>query len=123
VTLPNSLRLTIPLTISPTRSLYSSNWRLRSYDELAGLDIGFRDLRIGGADLCDLVFDLVGDLTEPPELHLAGCSVDFSPDIVLVPVLGPPGLGNGLFHRLENFVAFYRFFARDGIGHLQEFGP
>src|SRR3970282_1092787 len=30
MTLPYSTRLTMPLTISPTRSLYSSNWRSRS---------------------------------------------------------------------------------------------
>ena len=30
MTLPYSTRLTVPLTISPMRSLYSSNWRSRS---------------------------------------------------------------------------------------------
>ncbi|MCY1298726.1 hypothetical protein D9M70_482250 [compost metagenome] len=30
MTLPYSTRLTVPLTISPTRSLNSSNWRSRS---------------------------------------------------------------------------------------------
>ena len=147
--LPYSVRLTTPLTISPTRSLNSSYCRLRSYSRtrwtitclavcaamrpksIGGswstrksptLDFGLELARDLDRDLGVLVLDRFGHLRPARQPHLAGLAVDVGADVVLVAVLGAAGLLDGLLHRLEHFLALDRLLARDRVGHQQQFG-
>ena len=56
------------------------------------------------------------------QLDLAGLAVDVGADVVLVAVFRAAGLLDGLFHRLQHFVAVDALIAGDRVGDLQKFG-
>jgi hypothetical protein len=141
MTLPNSTRLTRPLTISPTRSLNSSYCRSRSasrtFCTITCLAVwaAMRPKSIGGSGRRGSRRPRARDCgagrrsatpgsprsrpRRPPavaqQLDLAGLAVDLGADVVLVPVLGAAGLLDGLLHRLEHLVALDALVAGDGM--------
>ena len=74
----------------------------------------------GQVDLGRLVLDLFGDFQIARQGDGAGRPVDIRADVVLVAVLGPPSLLDGLFHCLENLVTLDPLVARHGFGHLKK---
>ena len=137
----------MPLTISPTRSLYSLELALALglahplHDHLLGglrgdaaeidrrqrVDQEIADLGAGPwraasieRDLGALVLDRVGDLAVARQADLAGLAVDDGADVVLVAVFGAAGLLDGLLHRLQHLVALDALLAGDRVGDLQQ---
>ena len=150
MTLPYSTRLTVPLAISPTRSLNSPCWRSRSASRTfwtmtclafcaatrpkssGGSDSAIRSptlasglRRIASAtrDLGRLVLDGVDHLQHAGELGLAGLRVDLAADVVLAAVAGFRRLLDRVLHRRDDDLAVDRLLARHGVGDLQELQP
>jgi hypothetical protein len=91
--------------------------------QLVDQEIAQAELRLahGGllaGDLHGAVLDLLDHLSEAAQVDLAGAAVDFRPNVVLVAVLGAPGLGNGLLHGLQDLVTFDALLAGNGLGDL-----
>ena len=149
MTLPNSTRLTRPLTISPMRSLNSSNWRSRSASRtfctitclavcaamrpksIGGsasirksptLRLGIAALRPRRARSGSTSFS-TGSATSriARQPDLAGLAVDLGADVVLMAVFGAAGLLDRLLHGLQHLVAVDALLARDRVGDLQQF--
>ncbi len=81
--------------------------------------------QLGGVGLAHLgffVFDRVDDLGPAGQADIAALAVDRRADVLFVPVFGAAGFLDGLFHRLQHFLAIDVLFARDGIGDQQQFG-
>src|SRR5262249_1501505 len=142
VTLPNSTRLTMPLTTSPTRSLYSLNWRARpasrtfltitclavfaawgpnsicgeiSARKNPDLPILFDFLRGSQGNLGKFIFNEFGHLQIAHQLDFAGLAVDRCANVMFLAVFGAAGLLNRLFHGDQHLVAFDAFFAGDCV--------
>jgi hypothetical protein len=77
---------------------------------------------IGLAHLGFFVLDGFDNFGPPGKAHIAALAIDRCPDILFVAVFGPPGLLDGLFHRLQHFLAVDILLARDGVGDQQQFG-
>ena len=150
MTLPYSTRLTVPLTISPMRSLYSSYWRSRSASRtfctitcLADC-AAMRPKSIGGSCsamksptcasglraraslqryLLGEVLDGLDDLHQALQLHLAGVGVDVGADVGLLAVAGARRLLDRVGHRRDDDLLVDRLLARDRIGDLQKLQP
>ena len=150
MTLPYSTRLTVPLTISPMRSLYSSNWRSRSASRtfctitcLADC-AAMRPKSIGGS--CSamksptsasglrsraedsaiwrrIILDGLDHFHQPLQLHLAGVGVDVGADVGLLAVARARRLLDRVGHRGDHDALVDRLFARDRIGDLQQLKP
>ena len=150
MTLPYSTRLTVPLTISPMRSLYSSILpvalglahllhddllgRLRGDaaeihrrqllgDEVAEFGVGVALARRGQRDLAAVVLDRLDHFHQPLQLHLAGVGVDVGADVGLLAVARARRLLDRVGHRGDHDLLVDRLFARDRIGDLQQFEP
>ena len=97
--------------------------RQRIDDEIA--DLLFR-IDPGGMlrrDLRALVLDFLGDLAIARQQDLAVVAVDRGADVQIVAVFRAAGLLDGLFHRVQDLVALNAFFARHGVGDLDQFRP
>ena len=150
MTLPYSTRLTVPLAISPMRSLYSPYWRSRSAsrtfctitclafcagtrpkssggsalgDQVADLGVGVAALGVGERDLRGVVLDRLDHLQHAGELGLAGLGVDLAADVVLAAVARLGRLLDRVLHRLDDDLAVDRLLARDRVGDLQQLQP
>ena len=152
MTLPYSTRLTVPLTISPMRSLYSSYWRSRSASRtfctmtcladwaamrpksIGGsgsamksptCGVGIALARVLDSAIClAIVLDRLDHLQQALQLDLAGLRVDLGADV-------------GLLRRSAARAAFWiassiaamtivlvdRLLARDRVGDLQQLQP
>ena len=81
--------------------------------------------RILQRDLRHVVLDLLARLDHlaiARQLDLAGLAVDGGADVVLVAVLGAPGLADGLLHGLQHLVALDALVAGHRVGDLQQLG-
>ena len=151
MTLPYSTRLTVPLTISPMRSLYSSYWRSRSAsrtfctitclaDCAAMRPKSNRRQRLG-----DEVADLRGGValrarprarsgsasfstcsttsSRREQADLAGLRVDLGADVGLAAVARARRLLDRVLHRGDDDLPVDRLLARDRVGDLQKLEP
>ena len=148
MTLPYSTRLTVPLTISPTRLMYSSYMRSRSAsrtfctmtcladwaamrpNSMGGsgsvtkspsLAASLRACGVLEPDLAAVFLDRLDHFEQAPHARLAGLGVDLDPDIGLGAVAGLGRLLDRVLHRLDDDHAIDRLFAGDGIGDLEQF--
>ena len=147
---PNSTRLTMPCTISPMRSLYSSYWRSRSASRtfctmtcLAAC-AAMREKSTGGRvsammsptcaaglrarassrrNLDLVVLDQLDDMQIARDMGLARLGVDLDADFVLAAVARFGRALHRLFHRVQHDGFVDRFVARDRVRDLQEFEP
>src|SRR6266702_4422670 len=134
-TLPYSTRLTMPLTMSPMRSLYSSYCRSRSASRTFCTITCFADCeamrpyssggmppaRLFEADLGGGVFNRVDHQHVAREMKLAALRVDLRADFGLAAVSRARRFGDGVFHRAQNDLTVDRLFASDCVRDLQQF--
>jgi len=90
-------------------------------DGVADLRAGVGALRARQRNLVRAVLDMLDDEHVAGQLQLAGLRVNLGMHIRLGTVAGARGLGDRVFHRLDDDVAVDRFFTRDRIGDLQQF--
>ncbi len=151
MTLPYSTRFTVPLTISPMRSLYSPNWRSRSASRTfctmtcLAFCAATRPNSSGGR--CSAMrsptlasglrfwasasviwvesFSTVVDHGQHPRRARVSpvLRVDFAADVVLGAIARFRGLLDRVFHGLDDDLAVDRLLARDRIRDLQQLEP
>jgi hypothetical protein len=98
------------------------DWRQGIDQHIADLRISFPPLRRRHRQLSSFVFHLLDDLEVTGEGNFAADAVDPDANIVLVSVLGPSGLLDCLFHRLEHFLAVDPLVSSDRVRDLKQFG-
>src|SRR5215471_10553135 len=146
-TLPYSTRLTMPLTISPMRSLYSSYWRSRSASRTFCTITCFADCaairpyssggsgsaivspicaagcrrRIVEADLSRGIFHSIDDEHVARQMQLTAFRIDLRAHFSLAAVARARRLGDRILHGAEHDLAIDRLFTGDRLGDLQQF--
>ena len=140
----------MPLTISPTRSLYSSYWRSRSGlahllhdhllcvlrgdpaeiergqgvgDESPTCAAGLRRRASSSETWVASMVDGLDHFEQAREPDLAGLGIDLGLDLVLAAVAGLRRLLDRVLHGGDDHLAIDRLLARDRVRDLQELEP
>src|SRR6184192_1183495 len=130
-TLPYSTRLTMPLTTSPIRSLYSWYCRLRGdapvFERRQRVRDGVADLRGGivpagilQADLACGILHMLDHQQMPGKPQLAGLGIDVGVDVGLAAVARARSLGDRVLHGGDHDAAVDRLLAGNRVGDLQQ---